>query len=406
MFKVLKKDDKTKARVGILTTEHGEVETPSYVVVGTHAEVRCLTPEDILETKTQMVISNTYHLWQTLGDKLKTFPGLHKAMGWNGTFMTDSGGFQVFSLGFAREHGVSKIANIFPDEGEKGFSLPAGRQAQENLVRITDEGVWFMDGGKEVFLDAKLSMQIQEQLGADIILAFDECTSPLHDHAYTAEALARTHAWAKIGLQEKKRGDQKLYGIVQGGAFRDLREESARFIGSLPFDGFAIGGSLGNTRAEMFEVIRWTIPFLREEAPRHLLGIGKINDLFEGVEEGIDTFDCVVPTREARHGGIWTSLGRINILKGRFSGDVSPLQEGRSGSEKPSGSMSCACAACAEGLTRGELNRLFKAKDASAARLATIHNVYFFNDLMAQIRQSIKDNRFLEFKNETLNRLS
>ncbi len=392
MFELIKKDTRTKARLGILTTAHGTVETPSYVVVGTHAKVRTLSSEDIRFSTTQMVISNTYHLWRTLGNELETFPGLHAKLGWNGIVMTDSGGFQVFSLGFAREHGVGKIASIFPGEDEL-----SERRSQPNLVRITDEGAWFREtlDGPEFFLDAKLSIAIQEKLGADIILAFDECTSPLHDEEYTRRALQRTHKWAKVCLEAKTRPDQLLYGIVQGGAFENLRKESAETIGSMPFGGFAIGGSLGNSRNEMFNVIRWTTPFLPEEKPRHLLGIGRIEDLFGGVELGVDTFDCVIPTREARHGGIWTSVGRYDVKRGVWKGNPSPLEDG------------CECPACyVWHITRGELYERFKAKHPDAARVATIHNVFFFNNLMKKIREAIREDRYSEFKTEFLSRLS
>jgi queuine tRNA-ribosyltransferase len=428
-FKILKKDKGTNARVGLLNTPHGTVETPSYVVVGTHAEVKCLTPEDIPKTKTQMIIANTYHLWRTLGKKLDEFPGLHKMMGWNGAIMTDSGGFQVFSLGFAREHGVGKVANMFP---ENALSFSAGRSSSQaaeaalhsrsdlspkatpskselreplqdnafsgnrkkNLVRITEDGAYFKDdlpaqaGGEELFLNPEISIGIQEKLGADIIFAFDECTSPLNDYKYNKLALARTHAWAKRCLAAQTRGDQALYGIVQGGEWRDLREESARFIGSLPFPGFGIGGSFG--KDEMRNVLEWTIPLLPDEKPRHLLGIGRIEDVLNAVELGVDTLDCVIPTREARHGSIWTAEGRYDVKKGKYAGDKKLLAK------------NCACPVCSSGRTRGEIKALFEAYDHEAGRLATIHNVFFFNDLMEKIRESIKEGKFQKFKNKTL----
>lgn len=392
MFELIKKDMRTQARLGTLTTKHGTVETPSYVIVGTHAEVRCLTAEDIRSSKTQMIISNTYHLWRTLGKKLDIFEGLHAKLGWEGVVMTDSGGFQVFSLGFAREHGVGKIASIFPNE-----EALAERRSQPNLVRITDEGVWFREtpDGPEFFLDAKLSIAIQEKLGADIILAFDECTSPLHDYAYTKDAMERTHRWAKICLDVKTRNDQMLYGIVQGGAFKDLRQESARAIGMMSFQGFAIGGSFGNIQGkEMEDMLQWSLPLLPEHKPRHLLGIGRIEDLFGGVELGMDTFDCVIPTREARHGGIWTAEGRYDVKRGKWQGNDVPLEEG------------CECPACGLwGITRGELYKRFKELHPDAARAATIHNVFFFNNLMRKIREAIREDRYPEFKTEFLSRL-
>jgi len=388
MFTIIKEDKNSSARTGVIETAHGIVQTPAYVIVGTHATVRCLPPDALLATKTQIVIANTYHLWRTLGEKkLDSFEGLHTRMGWNGAIMTDSGGFQVFSLGFSREHGVGKIASIFPDE-EKGKD----RKIQENLVRITNDGAYFNEGGVEYFLDAKTSVAIQEKLGADIILAFDECTSPLHDHAYTAEALKRTHRWAKICLDQKTKKNQKLYGIVQGGAFEDLRKESSVFIGALPFHGFAIGGSLGKSREEMARVLEWTIPYLPKEKPRHLLGIGKIEDIFSGVERGIDTFDCVIPTREARHGAIWTHDGRVDVKKNKNALSA-PLESG------------CTCSACATSITRKELTALFKSKDQKAGELATIHNVFFFNALMQELRDAINEGKFHEFKEKMLEKI-
>jgi queuine tRNA-ribosyltransferase/7-cyano-7-deazaguanine tRNA-ribosyltransferase len=340
----------------------------------------------------QIVIANTYHLWRTLGEeKLKNYAGLHQVMQYNGAIMTDSGGFQVFSLGFGREHGVGKIANIFPGETGETHSL----RKDENMVRVTEEGVYFKEGGEDLYLDAEKSIAIQEALGADIILAFDECTSPLHDHEYTKAAMERTHRWAGRSIHARKRRGQFLYGIVQGGAFEDLRKASAKFVGSLPFDGFAVGGSLGRTKEDMFQVIKWTTPFLPEDKPRHLLGIGAVVDVFRAVELGIDTFDCVIPTREARHGAVYTHEGRVQITKGRHKGDSSKIDR------------NCYCPVC-EGITpvtRGLLHEFFKTKNPEAARLATLHNVYFFNDLMMKIRWSIKEGRFTEFKKETLARL-
>lgn len=393
MFRVLKKDG--EARLGVLDTPSGPIETPSYVVVATDGHIRTLEPEDIPKTKTQIAIANTYHLWRSLGDKgLSDFPGLHDFMDWPGLIMTDSGGFQVFSLGAARETGVGKIQN---DEFKNS-------QSERNLVKITDSGVYFcarqnldvggMEDGEEIYLDAELSIRIQDQLGSDIVLAFDEPSSPLHDYAYTQKAMERTHVWAKRSL-EAKTSNQKIYGIVQGGHFEDLRRKSAKFIGSLPFDGFAIGGSFGSSfgsqKTNTFQELSWVNPFLPENKPRHLLGIGRIEDIFEAVEQGIDTMDCVIPTREARHGGIWSQDGRLDILKGRYQDDENPLVEG------------CECPTCGEEeITKSKLHNLFKAKNLDAARLATIHNLYFFNELMAQIREAIRESNFLSFKKNYL----
>jgi len=386
MFEILQKDKNSCARAGIIHTSCGNVETPSYAIVGTHAEVRSVFSDQLLQAKTQLVIANTYHLWRTLGEKLDSFEGLHTRMKLPHTIiMTDSGGFQVFSLGFGREHGVGKVLG-----GEK-------KKAGENLTRITEEGVFFTDQDGEHFLGPKLSMEIQKKLGGDIIFAFDECTSPEHDYTYQKEALERTHRWANICLSvarppavgqelenEVTQNKQMLYGIVQGGIFEDLRKESAKYIGALPFDGFGIGGSFGEKK--MGEVLDWVIPYLPEEKPRHLLGIGKIDDLFLGVEKGIDIFDCVIPTREARHGSAWTAHGRIDLKKSRYKNDTQIIERG------------CECETCASGISRKQLREMFKSKDNEAGTLVSIHNIFFFNTLMEQMRSAIRNGNFLEFK--------
>lgn len=396
MFTIVAKDKNSKARVGEIKNARGGVaETPSYVIVSTRASVRTMTPEDLKETRTQMMIANTYHLWRMLGGTLSSFEGLHARMKTNNILMTDSGGFQVFSLGFAREHGVSKVGVVSAHREKPRIFRDAllqvrsflGIAHRRNSVRITPWGTYFKDENygdtHPVFLDPQKSIQIQEKLGADIILAFDECTSPKHGYWYNKWAMARTHKWARQCIAAKTSA-QALYGIVQGGNFEDLRKESARIIGAMPFDGFAIGGSFGEE--EMKNVLDWCIPFLPEEKPRHLLGIGRVQDILEGVARGIDTFDCVIPTREARHGSIWTHRGRYSVLEAKHRGSNLPLEEG------------CKCPACARGVTRGALRDAFKAKDMNAGREATFHNIYFFNTFMAEIRAAIKEGRFSEFR--------
>lgn len=375
MFTIIKKDETSSARAGVLSTAHGIVETPAYVIVGTHAAVRCLSPDELVSTKTQIVIANTYHLWRALGDNISSFEGLHERMGWNKTIMTDSGGFQVFSLGFGREHGVGKVLG-----GGK-------KKTGENLTRVSEEGVFFRESGKEYFLGPEISIAVQKKLGADIILAFDECTSPEHDYAYQREALARTHRWAKICLSVNSGNDQKLYGIVQGGVFEDLRKESSRSIGGLPFDGFAIGGSFGEEK--MKEVIRWGVSALPEEKPRHLLGIGRIENILDGVAEGVDTFDCVIPTREARHGGLWTRTGRVDVKKSGNKNSSEPVEK------------HCLCSTCAAGITRGMFFDMFHSRDMRAGEYATVHNVFFFNTFMEELRAAIKNGTFSEFSKKT-----
>ena len=399
-FRVVARDNKTRARAGILETPHGAVETPAYVVVGTHGKVRTLESADITASKTRLIIANAYHLWQALGEEgLAAYHGLHAAMGWNGPLMTDSGGFQVFSMGAAREHDTGKIAakpktksttksasqhsHILENVG----MLHSGGAAEKGIVKITEHGVVFTENGVRHWLDAEKSIRIQRQLGADIIFAFDEPSSPHHNHAYTREAMERTHHWAVRSLKART-SDQMLYGIVQGGPYEDLRKQSAQFIGAMPFDGFAIGGSYGNsfgdTREQTLREVDWAVPYLPEEKPRHLLGIGLIEDLFACIAAGMDTFDCVVPTREARHGSLWVGRGRrIDIKRGVYRDDKSILDE------------ECACVVCADMKTeRGALHAMFREKNPEAGRLATLHNISFFNLLMSRIRTAVKDGRF------------
>ena len=404
MFEVIKKDLKSKARLGRIHTRHGVIETPAYVMVGTHARVRELDSEDLVKTKTQIVIVNTYHLWSRLEalaqsrasaqgglpltgqavSGLDDFPGLHKYMDWDGPLMTDSGGFQVFSMGANREHRSGKVLK---DDFKNAF-----RGSEENLVRITEDGVYFKTDldASEQYLDAEKSMWIQERLGADIIFAFDEATSPHHDFEYTRQSMERTHRWASRSLKAYN-PKQFLYGIVQGGPYRELREESAKVIGSMPFGGFGIGGSYaasyGDTQKGTYAALDWVIPHLPENKPRHFLGIGKIEDIFEGVARGVDTFDCVIPTREARHGGLWTHQGRIDLKSAKFKDDKSILEK------------DCGCHACRKlGLKKCELRELFKVKNSEAGRLATFHNVYFFNKLMSEVRDAIALDRFEELR--------
>lgn len=399
-FEIIAKDSRTRARLGVIETPHGTVETPAYVMVGTHAKVRTLDTEDLKKTGTQLIIANTYHLWQTLGEEgLKTYPGLHAAMGWGGPLMTDSGGFQVFSMGAAREHGVGKVADpikhsVFNSENvqHRVFNIAPNQNADDKgVVRVTENGVVFTVHGQRQWLDAEKSIRIQQQLGADMIFAFDEPTSPRHDYTYTRASLARTHVWAARSLATRT-SSQFMYGIVQGGSFDDLRKESARMIAALPFDGIAVGGSYansyGSTRDNTVQEVGWVTPLLPENKPRHLLGIGLIPDIFSGVAQGIDTFDCVVPTREARHGSLWVGKGeRIDIAKGKYKDDKTILDP------------DCSCIVCAEMKTeKGALHTLFKSRNPQAGRLATIHNVSFFNTLMSRIREAIRTDTFADVR--------
>ncbi|HEY8598434.1 MAG TPA: tRNA guanosine(34) transglycosylase Tgt [Thermomicrobiales bacterium] len=378
-------------RAGTLTLPHGTVETPAFMVVGTQATIKSLTPEEVRGLGTQMILGNAYHLYLRPGAALVAeFGGLHKFMGWDGPILTDSGGFQVFSLGFALEHGVGKIAKIFPGEGSQ-----APKRAQRpKLTRIDDDGVTFtshLDGSTHRFTP-EVSIGIQQQLGADVIVAFDECTSPLHDHPYTARALDRTHRWADRCLAAwTRRDDQALFGIVQGGAYRDLRLQSAEFFASRPFPGYCIGGSLGKDKDDMRAILDWTLPILPEERPRHLLGIGEPEDFFSAIERGIDLFDCVAPTRLARHGALYTADGRLQIKAARYTHDQGPIEEG------------CGCYTC-QRFSRGYLRHLFHAGETLALRLASLHNLYFIVNLVRAIRASILDGTFATFRDSYLSR--
>ncbi len=382
-------DQHGRARTGRIETPHGVVETPAFFPVGTQATVKTLTPDDLRAIGAQGILANTYHLFLRPGAELiQRLGGLHRFMAWPGTIMTDSGGYQAFSLGLALEHGVGKIAKMFPGDVE----APT-RPSRKALARVTDDGVEFashLDGSRQV-LTPEISITVQQQLSADLILAFDECTSPLSDYAYTRDAMERTHRWAARCLDAWTSTNQGLYGIVQGGAYQDLREHSARVVGALPFFGLAIGGSLGRSKSDMHDVLDWTIPLLPEEKPRHLLGIGEPEDLFASVERGIDTFDCVAPTRLARHGSLYTADGRISIRKVVYREDMAPIDE------------ACPCYTCRH-FSRAYLRHLFVAEEILGYRLATIHNLHFILTLVARIRQSIADGSFAELKAEVLAR--
>lgn len=371
-FKITHKSKLSNARIGILKTPHGEVETPSFVGVATQAVVKTLTSKEVEEAKSQILISNTFHLHLKPGEKfLQDAGGIHKFMNWNRPLMTDSGGFQVFSLGFGRDHGVGKILKEKSD-----LVIKSGKKPKN--VKITEDGVFFRSpkDGLKLFIGPKESIAIQEAIGADIIFAFDECTSPVADYYYTKISLEKTHRWAQICLDVKKT-DQALYGIVQGGKFEDLRTESAKFIGSLPFDGFGIGGEFGDEKRTMTDMLGFTLPYLPEEKPRHLLGIGHLADIPEVMKSGIDTFDCIVPTHYARHGVAFTSTGKLDMRKTKFLTDMSPLDE------------KCDCSTCAI-YKRNYITHLLKADEITALRLLTMHNLHFFNTYVEMLRGKIK----------------
>lgn len=392
-----------RARAATVTVGARHFETPCFMPVGTRGTVRLIDAADLDRLGPQVVLANTYHLMLRPGaDVVADLGGLHRFTGWDGPMLTDSGGFQVFSLGASIEHGVGKVASIFPGQ----VPAPPRRSGTSSMVRVGEDEVVFkshIDGSLHVF-SPEVSIGVQRSLGADIALAFDECTSPLHDEAYTRRSMERTHRWAERSLAAFEASEplhdhpQALFGVVQGGAFRRLREESARVIASMPFDGIAIGGNLGSTLERMYEVLEWTVPALPEDKPRHLLGIGDVPSILEAVERGVDTFDCVVPTRNARNGAAFVRRGddggpvpgfRLNLRNARFAEDLRPLEEG------------CDCSTCRHH-SRSYVRHLFKANEQLAQQLVTVHNLRFMARLMEDVRSSLEQGRFAELKAELL----
>lgn len=394
-FTIAKKNGDSLGRAGVLKTPHGDIETPAFVVVGTKATVKALTPEQVKGIGAQAVLANTYHLYLEPGEEVvKEGGGLGKFMGWEGPTMTDSGGFQVFSLGATFGLCQSKI---------KTHSQPQHPMlGGGGCVVIDEDGVTFRspkDGSTHRFTPER-SIEIQHDIGADVIFAFDECTSPTASYEYQKEALVRTHAWAERSLKHHQKlfsysheladkKQQALFGIVQGGRFEDLRKESARTIGRMGFDGFGIGGSF--EKEDIKKVVGVVNRILPEEKPRHLLGIGEPLDLFGAVENGCDLFDCVAPTRRARNGSLYTSHGLIAIENSRYKNDFTPIEN------------DCGCYTC-KNFTRAYLSHLFRTNEILANTLASIHNLYFIVQLVENIRSAILAGRFLEYKEEFLNR--
>lgn len=379
-FKILKKSKKSWARLGLLETPHGVVETPSLVPVATQAVVKTLTSEDVLRTKSQILISNTFHLHLKPGEKIVKAGGqLHQFMQWPKPLMTDSGGFQVFSLGFGHDLKVGKVLKYFPGTKKKEFVIE--HKSQPKSVKIDEDGVHFRSpvDGRNLFLGPQESMEIQQALGADIIFAFDECTSPLTTYEYVKKSLERTHRWAKL-CQKYMKSNQALFGIVQGSRFKDLRYESSTFINSLGFPGYGIGGDLGESKDAMKKILKWTIPYLDEQKPRHLLGIGHLDDMENIVKHGIDTFDCTVPTHYARRGIAFTSSGRLDMRKSKFFKDKNPLDK------------KCKCEVC-QTYTRSYICHLLRANEITPLRLLTFHNLYYFNTFVENIRAKIKNGK-------------
>ncbi len=394
-FEIKEKIPGKLGRAGVIETAHGVIETPAFVSVGTKATVKALTPEQIQATGAQVVLANTYHLYLEPGDeRVKKFGGLQKFMNWYGPTMTDSGGFQVFSLGAAYGKELSKVVSI-----KDPSRLLAERSLdgeEPRLAKIGADGVSFRShhDGTLHYITPEKSIEIQHNLGADIIFAFDECTSPTESFHYQEEALERTHRWAKRSLEYhhsqvlKNIGiNQALFGIVQGGREESLRKRSAEFIGSLNFDGFGIGGSFA--KEDMETSVKWVNGILPEEKPRHLLGIGEPEDLFMGVENGVDLFDCVAPTRNGRGGTLYTASGKINIRNAQFREDLSPVDP------------ECGCETC-RNYSRAYLCHLYRSHEMLGGTLGSIHNLYFIINLVKKIREAILAGKFSEFKKEFL----
>jgi len=376
-FRVLKNSKKSGARIGILKTPHGEIETPTLVPVATQAVVKTLTSEEARAAKCQILIANTFHLHLKPGEKVvKASGGLHKFMNWDRPLMTDSGGFQVFSLGFGKDFGLGK----FLGKNLKNKKT-IGKSKQPKSVKITQDGVFFRSplNGEELFLGPKESIKIQESLGADIIFAFDECTPPTANYDYVKESLEKTHKWAKICLKSQK-SNQAIFGIVQGSEFKELRQKSASFINSLDFNGFGIGGDLWRERGGTRKILSWIIPILNEKKPRHMLGVGHIKNIEDIIKEGIDLFDCTVPTHYGRRGIAFVNTGLLDLNKSIFLKDKKPLDS------------KCGCSVC-QNYKRNYIAHLLRAKEITAMRLLTFHNLYFFNTFVEKIREKIKNNQ-------------
>ncbi len=400
-FKFEFKKEDGKARIGKITTAHGEVETPAFMPVGTKASVKTLSPKDVKDINASIILGNTYHLYLRPGTKvIRKHGGLHRFMGWDGPILTDSGGFQVFSLGSGSKKIDSRLrSSSLSDELTSESNDENDRGA---LVKIKKDGVEFrshLDGSKHFFTPESV-IKMQKEIGADIMMVFDECAPADSDKKYAKEAMDRTHRWAKECLKTHKKikamygYEQALFGIVQGVTYKGLRIESARLISGLDFDGIAIGGlAVGEsekTRNEMLETVE---PYLPKEKPRYLMGIGFPKDMLNAVERGIDMFDCVLPTRLARNGTIWTYQGKLNLLNSQFLSDLNPIEKG------------CGCYTC-QNFSRSYVAHLIREGEVLGIRLTTIHNLHFTMRLMEDIRKSIEANDFQKFKKGFIKDLS
>ena len=417
----IQKEGPGLARAGILSTPHGDIQTPAFVAVGTKADVKGIKASEFSSLGIQTLIANTYHLYLSPGPELiEKAGGIHKFMGFDGPIMTDSGGFQVFSLGEGFGKKISKFGGPEQKAPAKGrdehdpnsllqdFAAPAIYDedlatSHGKLAIVDEEGVSFtshVDGTLHRFTPER-SIEIQHGLGADIIFAFDECTSPTADYEYQKEASARTHRWADRSLKAHRQMSTKdrplynkgrsfvpgIYGIVQGGRYADLRIESAKYLANMDFDGYGIGGSF--SKHDILGILDKVNTELPKEKSRHLLGIGEPEDMFIGVEAGIDTFDCVLPTRNGRNGGVYTNFGKIQIPGSKYQTDFNPLDPG------------CECPVC-KNHTRAYIHHLFRTHEMLGQILASMHNIFFLTNLVAKIRQSLLDGNFVEFRDTFL----
>lgn len=364
-FTVLHQDGSSRARLGSLTTPHGDIPTPIFMPVGTNATVKAMTPEDLVAVDARIILANTYHLYLRPGHRLvEQLGGLHSFMNWQRPILTDSGGFQVFSLG--------------------------------ELRTINEEGVKFQShlDGSYHFLTPELSIRVQEALGADIIMCFDECPAATADYAYVSRSLELTTRWARRCKDAHRRPGQQLFGIIQGGMHSDLRARSLEQICSIGFDGYALGGlSVGEEKEQMYAVMDACAPLMPPGAPRYIMGIGAPEDLVEAVWHGYDMFDCVMPTRNARNGMLFTSQGRINIKAKIYEEDSGPLDP------------ECGCRVCRT-YSRAYLRHLYRAGEILASNLNTYHNLYYYLDLMKRMRAAISENAFEAFRRDFYGKLT
>ena len=388
-----KSNPKPLGRVGVISTPHGEIKTPAFIPVGTKATVKSVLPESIKDLEAQAVLSNAYHLYLQPGPEIvDQAGGLGAFMNWPGPTFTDSGGFQVLSLGVGYKKVIAMDATTLQADDVMATD-------KDRLAHVDDDGVTFkshLDGSMHRFTP-EVSMQVQHKIGADIIFAFDECTTLLNTRNYQEKSLDRTFEWAKrcisehekLTLERSHRPYQALFGVVQGAQYEDLRRKAAKDLASLDFDGFGIGGALDKN--QLGTIVNWVTEELPVDKPRHLLGIGEPDDLFIGVENGADTFDCVAASRVARNNAVYGLDGRFNISVSAFKNDFSPIDE------------SCGCYTC-KNYTKAYLNHLIRAKEMLGATLLTIHNEFFIVNLVAKMRQSIINGNFFDFKEEFLGR--